>query len=103
MLLATKSFDLFECVLAVLDIKARVNGNGIYRTHRLVDDVISIFHHGKCPMQRFSAIEVMELFDAGPIAGDGFGADVPVEYLGVKGLGPVDVYNGDGEPAHLAV
>lgn len=103
MLLAAESFDLFECILAILNVEARVNGNGICRAHRLVDDVKSIFHHGKCTMQCFSATEAMELLDAGPIAGDGLGADLPVEYLSIKGLGPVDAYNGHGEPAHLAV
>lgn len=103
MLLATESFDLLERILAVLNIKARVDRNGICRAHRLVDDVKSVFHHGKCTMQCFSTVEAMELLNAGPIAGDGLGADLPVEYLGIKRLGPVDVYNGHGEPAHLTV
>lgn len=54
-------------------------------------------------MQRFSTIKEIELLNAGPVVGHALGADLPVKDLGVKGLGPVNIYNGDGEPAQLAV
>lgn len=80
-----------------------MNGKGILRAYRVVDDVVSIFHHIKGTIQGLAAVEKVEFFDAGPPVRNAVGADLPAEDFGIKGTGPFDVYDWDGEPAQLAV
>lgn len=85
--------------LTILDVEARVNGKGIVRAYRVVDDVVSIFHHVKGTIQGLAAVEKVEFLDAGPPVRNAVGADLPIEDFSIKGRGPFDVYDWDGEPA----
>lgn len=89
--------------LTILDVEARVNGKGIVRAYRVVDDVVSIFHHVKGAIQGLAPVEKVEFFHAGPPVRNAVGADLPAEDFSIKGRGPFDVYDWDGEPAQLAV
>lgn len=89
--------------LTILDVEARVNGKGIVRAYRVVDDVVSIFHHVKGAIQSLAPVEKVEFFHAGPPVRNAVGADLPAEDFSIKGRGPFDVYDWDGEPAQLAV
>lgn len=89
--------------LTILDVEAWVNGKGILGAYRVVDDVVPILHHVKGAIQGSATVEKVEFLDTGPPVRNAVGADLPGEDFGIKGPGPFNVYDWDGEPAQLTV
>lgn len=100
---AAEFFNQLKGLFAVPNVETRMDGQAVLKVYRVVDDVESILHHVKCAMQRIAAVEEIQLFDAGSLVRDAVGADVPGKDLRVKGHGPLNVDDRDGEPTHLTV